>query len=166
MINPLPFYYDQPVTLYMWYGNFHFPALVFCQPVNITSMKKIFWKDMTFYAIIVAIMVGFIDNDFENDFEEVAKTDNDLKNDFKVDSHFKEKLSESHFQSYHEFAEHVCIPCHYGENGTNLVKPIEMMTENDLKNYLDAMLNYRKMPPDEVFRKILLGKLIFLKKRL
>lgn len=121
-------------------------------------MKKNILKEMTFYAIIVAIMVGFIDNDFE----EVAKTDND----FTVDSHFKEKLSESHFKSYHEFAEHACITCHYGENGTNLVKPIEMMTESDLKNYLDAMLNDSKMPPDEVFRKILLGKLNFLKKRL
>jgi hypothetical protein len=103
---------------------------------------------------------------------EVVKTDNGFKfkevakDDFKVDSHFKEKLSESHFKSYHEFAEHACIPCHYGENGTNLVKPIEMMTESDLKNYLDAMLNNSKMPPDEVFRKILLGKLNFLKKRL
>jgi hypothetical protein len=83
-----------------------------------------------------------------------------------IDYDFKTRLSESHFKSYHEFATHACIPCHYGENGTNLVKPIEMMTESHLKNYLDASLNHGKMPPDEIFRKILLGKLNFLKKHL
>jgi len=105
-----------------------------------------------------------MDNHFQEKTSEleVVKTDDDIK----MDDDFKKKLSESHFKSYHEFATHACIPCHYGENGTNLVKPIEMMTENNLKNYLDTSLNHGKMPPDEIFRKILLGKLNFLKRHL
>ena len=84
----------------------------------------------------------------------------------KLDYDLTTRLSESHFNSYHEFATHACIPCHYSDNGTKLVIPIKMMTESDLQKYLDASLNHGKMPPDEIFRKILLGKLNFLKKHL
>ncbi|MBE9563137.1 MAG: hypothetical protein IMF12_09785 [Proteobacteria bacterium] len=82
-----------------------------------------------------------------------------------IDHDLKTKLSESHFKSYHEFAKHACIPCHSGENGTNLVKLIDLMTESDLRNYLDTSLNYGKMPPDEVFRKVLLDKFLLLPTR-
>jgi len=96
----------------------------------------------------------------------LSKQHSDLEIAKKVEYNLSERLTESHFKSYHEFATHACIPCHYGENGTNLVKPIEMMTEDGLKNYLEASLNHGKMPPDEIFRKILLGKFNFLKKHL
>ncbi len=78
---------------------------------------------------------------------------------------FKTRLSVSHFKSYHEFAKHACIPCHYGTiNGTDISKLIKDMQENDLQKYLEASLTHN-MPPDEVFRKVLLGKLNFLQKQ-
>lgn len=84
---------------------------------------------------------------------ETAKATNDNLN---------QRLAESSFSSYHDLALRACLPCHYGDNGTNLVKSFDMMTESDLKNYLDNMLNSGNMPPDEVFRGIILKKFNFL----
>jgi len=82
-----------------------------------------------------------------------------------AESELSKKLSESSFSSYHEFALHACLPCHYNsENSTNLIQPIERMNENELYLYLNVMLNYGNMPPDPIFRHILIGKLEFMKK--
>jgi hypothetical protein len=97
-------------------------------------MKKI---KISLYAIMAVFVV------------ETAKAANDNLN---------QRLAESSFSSYHEFGLRACLPCHYGDNGTNLVKSFDMMTETDLKNYLNIMLNSGNMPPDEVFRGILLKK--------
>ena len=77
----------------------------------------------------------------------------------------KDRLTKSSFKSYHEFATHACLPCHYARtNGTDLSNLFKNMPENDLQKYLEVSLN-NNMPPDDIFRKILLGKLNFLMKR-
>lgn len=109
---------------------------------ELITMKKI---KISLYAIMAVFIV------------ETAKAANDNLN---------QRLAESSFSSYHEFGLRACLPCHYGDNGTNLVKSFDMMTETDLKNYLNIMLNSGNMPPDEIFRGILLNKFNFLGERL
>jgi len=84
-----------------------------------------------------------------------------------ADEILKEKLSQSRFASYAEFAQHSCLPCHYNSenNSTNLIQPLERMNENELQLYLSVMLAYGNMPPDPIFRDILIGKLDFMKNR-
>ena len=73
---------------------------------------------------------------------------------------WNKKSSKTRFSSYAEFAQHNCLPCHYGsENSTNLIQPIERMNENELQLYLSVMLTYGNMPPDPIFRQIFMGKL-------
>jgi len=76
-------------------------------------------------------------------------------------------LSQSRFASYAEFAQHSCLPCHFNSenNSTNLIQPLERMNEKELQLYLSVMLAYGNMPPDPIFRDILIGKLNFMKQR-
>lgn len=77
------------------------------------------------------------------------------------------KLSESRFQSYHEFAKYTCLPCHTRPaTGTDLVGLIEAMDEQALKQYLDVSLNQGNMPPDEALRAVLIRKLNYLNEHL
>ena len=76
------------------------------------------------------------------------------------------RLEESTFASYREFAHYSCIPCHYTYSTTDLTGVIKEMPEDELASYLEEMLTDGSMPPDEVIRDILAGKLRYLREHL
>jgi len=69
------------------------------------------------------------------------------------------------YSSYREFAESVCLPCHYKNisNGTDLQKIFPEASETEIKNILLPILRDGNMPPNPVYRKILYDKFLQIK---
>ncbi len=83
-----------------------------------------------------------------------------------ADEDFNKRLQKSTFTSYLEFAKYSCMPCHYKYNTTDLTGVLMEMPENELASYLEEMITEGSMPPDEVIRDILAGKLKYLREHL
>ena len=69
------------------------------------------------------------------------------------------------YSSYAEFANSVCLPCHYRNisNGTDLQERFPNATEAEIKSILLPILKDGNMPPNDVYRKILYGKFLQIK---
>ncbi|NOR79794.1 MAG: hypothetical protein GQ529_03010 [Methyloprofundus sp.] len=67
------------------------------------------------------------------------------------------------YSSYREFAESVCLPCHYKDipNGIDLQEIFpNASSETEIKNILLPILRDGNMPPNKVYRKILYDKFL------
>ncbi len=63
-----------------------------------------------------------------------------------------------------EFTYYSCIPCHYDNKGTNLIKTLKGMSEEDIFKYVQDSIVNRNMPPDPSLRAVLREKLGLIKK--
>lgn len=63
------------------------------------------------------------------------------------------------YRNIKEFAYYNCIPCHYNDNGTNLIRLFKQMSDEEISDFIDSSLKTRKMPPEENLRQLLIEKL-------
>lgn len=68
-------------------------------------------------------------------------------------------LEERKPRSYQDFAYYNCIRCHHGASKVNLVEVFANMNGKQMATYLEQMLRNGNMPPDPVYRSILLFQL-------